>query len=71
MSIETEAQRDEMLQPLRRMFDYLDELRESGQTNMYGAGPYLVRKFGVSREESHKVLQLWMEMFGERHPQQG
>lgn len=36
--------------------EYLDELRESGVTNMYGAGPYLVREFGVTRNESHEIL---------------
>jgi len=45
------------------MFHYLDELRESGETNMYGAGPYLREAFGVSRAESHRVLAAWMETF--------
>lgn len=27
------------------MLDYLDELRESGETNMFGAGPYLDAQF--------------------------
>lgn len=49
--------------------DYLDNLRESGETNMYGAGPYLMRAFGVSRKESHEILAHWMKTFGERHPQ--
>ena len=26
-------------------FDYLEGLRQSGETNMYGATPYLQRKF--------------------------
>ena len=43
---------------------YLDELRESGVTNMYGAGAYLVRDFGVKRNESHEILGYWMESFG-------
>lgn len=28
-------------------FEYLDELRESGVTNMFGAAPYLVSEFGI------------------------
>ena len=46
---------------------YLDELRESGETNMYGAGLYLVKEFGVSKKESHTILAYWMKSFGERH----
>lgn len=47
---------------------YLDRLRESGVTNMYGAGPYLVREFGVTRGDSHVILGYWMKTFSERHP---
>lgn len=47
---------------------YLDGLRESGVTNMFGAGPYLVRIFKVSRVESHEILGYWMDTFSERHP---
>jgi hypothetical protein len=48
---------------------FLDDLRESGATNMYGAGPYIVEEFGVSRAESRAILTYWMKTFGERHPQ--
>jgi uncharacterized protein YciI len=44
---------------------YLDELRESGETNMYGAGPYLMSEFGVDRERSHEILDYWMKSFGD------
>ena len=47
--------------------DYLDELRESGLTNMFGAGAYLVQEFGVTRAESHTILGYWMQSFEERH----
>lgn len=46
---------------------YLDNLRESGATNMYGAGPYVQAEFGLSRAEAHEVLGYWMETFAERH----
>lgn len=49
--------------------DYLDNLRESGVTNMFGAGPYIVEEFGVTRDESHKILQYWMDTFSERRDQ--
>jgi uncharacterized protein YciI len=40
--------------------EYLDELRASAVTNMLGAGPYLVQRFGVTRRESHEILGYWM-----------
>lgn len=48
--------------------EYLDDLRESGETNMYGAGAYLMRDFGVTRQESHEILKEWMDTFSKRHP---
>jgi hypothetical protein len=44
---------------------YLDELRESGVTNMYGAGIYVQREFGVSRSEAQDIVIYWMKTFGE------
>jgi hypothetical protein len=44
-------------------FEYLDELRKSGETNMYGAAPYLQREFGLSRTEARNILLAWMESF--------
>lgn len=47
---------------------FLDDLRESGVTNMFGAAAYLVAEFGVSREEAKALLLNWMQTFEERHP---
>ena len=44
--------------------DYLDILRESGVTNMFGAGSYIEEEFGVDGQEARKLLQNWMENFG-------
>ena len=46
--------------------EYLDGLRESGVTNMFGAGAYLQGAFGelASRADAQKVLSYWMESFG-------
>lgn len=49
--------------------DYLDALRDSGATNMFGAAPYLVEEFGVTRHEAKNLLLTWMKTFEERHPQ--
>ena len=49
-------------------FKYLDDLRESGITNMFGATPYLMRTFSeLSEENAKKLLKNWMETFSERH----
>ena len=50
------------------MFLYLDGLRESGVTNMFGASPYLQRAFGLERKHASEVLGEWMRTFSERHP---
>lgn len=46
---------------------YLDALRESGATNMWGAGPYLEKEFGVSRKDAKIIVLYWMGTFSERH----
>jgi len=47
---------------------FLDELRDSGVTNMFGAAPYIVEEFGVTRQEAKDLLLNWMQTFDERHP---
>ena len=34
---------------------YLDQLRRSGVTNMFGAGPYLERDFGFDRKDAKTI----------------
>lgn len=48
--------------------DYLDALRDSGITNMYGARPYLMDEFQICKEQAGKMLQVWMNTYSERHP---
>lgn len=53
---------------LNQMLEYLDGLRESGVTNMYGASPYLQGAFGdLDVRQARDVLGFWMETFAERH----
>ena len=47
--------------------DYLDELRDSGRTNMFGATPYLMDEFDLSRKEAMSVLRHWMDTFAARN----
>ena len=45
---------------------YLDDLRESGVTNMFGAGQYIQNAFGVNRKEANEILTYWMKSFSDR-----
>ena len=48
--------------------DFLDALRKSGATNMFGASPYLIDAYpNLKKDEAIKILSYWMETFGERH----
>ena len=49
------------------VFEFLDDLRESGVTNMYGASPYIREAFDVTRYEANRLLTKWMETYSERH----
>lgn len=50
-------------------FEYLDNLRESGVTNMFGATSYLKWEFEIDMEEATELLVEWMQTFSERHPE--
>jgi len=45
--------------------EYLDDLRESGDTNMYGAGEWLEDDFDINKKDARKVLKYWMKTFGQ------
>jgi hypothetical protein len=47
---------------------FLDDLRESGVTNMFGCSPYIQDEFSVSRADAKTIAIYWMQSFGERHP---
>lgn len=43
--------------------EYLDWLRESGLTNMWGASSYLVDAFDLDKKEAKAILLEWMRTF--------
>ena len=45
------------------IYDFLIELRDSGKTNMFGASPYLMEEFGMTRYEAKDALLEWMRSF--------
>lgn len=42
---------------------FLEELRRSGVTNMYGSAPYVEREFGVSHKEAIRIVSDWMQNY--------
>lgn len=53
----------------QKYFDYLERLRQSGETNMYGAAPYLQAEFPELRYDRNKagdILLAWIRTFDKR-----
>jgi uncharacterized protein (UPF0276 family) len=42
------------------VYKYLDELQARGVTNMFNAGRYLQREFGMDKHEAKEVFFNWM-----------
>jgi hypothetical protein len=53
---------------MNQYLDYLDIVRESGVTNMFGATPYLMVEYDLEHDEARAILVFWMETFSQRHP---
>lgn len=45
----------------RDCFLFLDKLRESGVTNMLGAGCYLQREYGLTEDAASRILVKWIK----------
>jgi hypothetical protein len=45
------------------VFEYLNDLRDSGVTNMFGATPYIMEQFDFPEPESCAWLKHWMKSF--------
>ena len=44
-------------------YNFLENLRRSGVTNMFGAAPYLQAEFGMDAKEAKNVLVEWMKNY--------
>jgi len=42
-------------------FNFLDDLRDSGETNMFGSPSYLVNEFGIHKREAMDIVSQWMK----------
>jgi hypothetical protein len=49
-------------------YEYLDALRDSGATNMFGGASWLQDAFDLDRTEARDILLDWMHTFSQRHP---
>lgn len=48
----------------RKIFSYLNKLRESGKINMFLAAPFICSDFpSIPKNEARKILSLWMSNF--------
>jgi hypothetical protein len=43
------------------VYTLLDNLRESGVTNMFGSGQYVEEAYSTSKDETRKLVVGWME----------
>ena len=47
--------------PIReKMFEFLEELRESGIVNMFGSFPYLAEEFDIENEDAKDIFMEWI-----------
>jgi hypothetical protein len=65
--IEMEAVRPKFIKDHHLTF--LDDLRSSGATNMYGAAPYIQAAYRMPRDKAVATLMYWMQTFSQRHPE--
>ena len=63
--MKTRPEPPEMLENEHLIF--LDELRESDKTNMYGARPFLMDEFSIDKNDALEILTYWMDTYRDRH----
>lgn len=49
------------------IFEYLDDLRESGIVNMFGSPEFIQDEFGLSQDMARDIVSEWMRTFSQRH----
>ena len=61
-----ESERDALFDEIsNEVFLYLEELKESGETNMYGAHQYVMEDFEISKPLAIKLVKTWMDSYNE------
>lgn len=51
------------MNPISKYWIFLELLRRSGVTNMYGAAPYIMDEFDVGYKEAKDILVDWMKNY--------
>ena len=54
-----------------KYFDWIEKLRQSGVTNMYGAVPYIQDHFLITDEEATVLLVYWMNHYNDLFEKRG
>lgn len=49
----------------QEVLEFLNMLRITGVTNMFGATPYIEDEYGLDKKESRRLLSLWMKNFND------
>ena len=49
----------------REVYLYLEQLRETGETNMFGAGVYLEKVFKLPKDKARMYLADWMKQYNQ------
>ena len=66
MDVIEEAQIDWQFDEMKDdVFEYLEDLRESGETNMFGAHLYVMETFEIDKSMAIKFVSTWMESYNE------
>lgn len=53
---------------LTEYFNFIDDLRESGRINMFGAGSYLEEEYPLTKKDARTVMLGWIETFSKEDP---
>ena len=49
----------------KEAMEFLNFLRNTGVTNMFGSAPYVQEEFGIEKKEARRLVSLWMSNFNE------
>lgn len=42
--------------------EFLDDLSDSGETNMLGAGSYLIEEYGLEKQEARRIIVWYLSL---------
>ena len=51
----------------KQVNEFLDQLRIAGKTNMFGAVPYIMKRFKTNKYDAHRFLVSWMASVSQDH----